>query len=729
MLLAFFFMACFDVLPENIDSVDDVPTVLKQSFCPEGAELKVESTQQYCQDTVSTKKNGPSLESNAEGRIFRYFNMGEESIIPWFINTQEQQNLDKVNTYLQQELNITQMRDGHNRFPENRDLLARLIASGERPAGHLSLFPNQSVKKCTTAPKDMLCIESGEWVQRIFNSKGSSYRAFWLERFYIDRERVTQEEVEACQAECKCPRGAWNDWVVAQAYCEQQGKYLPSENHLWMFYSQHGQSLTSGEERFEWSADRFISSGTPYSVQWNTIRNCEGACQDYVAVSTFQRRSAKPSQPYFRCMVTDIADLDPYKKPYLLKTLPAFPPVTQKWRASWSYRNPKTMQEKIKIGNITRYLSPEMANRILWEYKQNYPDRVSVYQIGKTNRGLPLIAVKVSSGTPSQPSILIEGGHHGNELLSILYAFSALDTVLAHPEMSDAFDFWFVPIVNPDGVETKLFRDSTRMYGRKNARNTHGTCELEITEGVDLNRNYPFKWNSSDNRGSKGNSESAYYRGPKAASELETQAIMRLAHEEHFVASLSFHTKGTSILVPYTASRTKAPEPKVAWKVAENIAQVAGTQHNNATFSVRNRRYYAEGTVQDWLMHEFGTLSLHIEGVYHNPNEPAKIKGALAPVSRMVKRLVKDLETLPTLYGHVKDERGQPISAHITVRGQSLKEGEKWFSRARDGYFHRTLLDDGSYEVHFRADGFETLRTNCTVSLDKKVNVVNHIKY
>ena len=46
-------------------------------------------------------------------------------------------------------------------------------------------------------------------------------------------------------------------------------------------------------------------------------------------------------------------------------------------------------------------------------------------------------------------------------------------------------------------------------------------------------------------------------------------------------------------------------------------------------------------------MHEFGTLALLIEGIYHNPVEPADIKGALAPVPKMLKSLIEDIETLP----------------------------------------------------------------------------------
>ena len=212
----------------------------------------------------------------------------------------------------------------------------------------------------------------------------------------------------------------------------------------------------------------------------------------------------------------------------------------------------------------------------------------------------------------------------------------------------------------------------------------------------------------------------SYYRGSTAASEPEVQAMMALAKQQHFVASISFHTPGSSILVPYTASRTKNPQPYVAWDIAERISEGVGALHNDTTYRVRNRRFYAEGTFQDWLFHQFGTLSFLVEGTEHNPETIPKIRSSVRATKKILPLLMQELEKRPVLRGVVQNEKGEPIEASVEVRGYDVREGEVWKSRVQDGFFFRVLLDDGTYEIIVRADGYETLHDNCNVGEDQK---------
>jgi len=112
--------------------------------------------------------------------------------------------------------------------------------------------------------------------------------------------------------------------------------------------------------------------------------------------------------------------------------------------------------------------------------------------IGHSVEGRQITATRV--GEADAPvKVLVVGDVHGNEP-----AGEAIVARLRSVRV-DGVAFWLVRTGNPDG----------RARGtRQNAR------------GVDLNRNFPYRWA----RGARG----TYYPGPRAGSEPETKAIMRL---------------------------------------------------------------------------------------------------------------------------------------------------------------------------------------------------------
>lgn len=85
----------------------------------------------------------------------------------------------------------------------------------------------------------------------------------------------------------------------------------------------------------------------------------------------------------------------------------------------------------------------------------------------------------------------------------------------------DNFRFHLVLQANPDGRK----KAEAGLSWRKNVNNLNGTCSTNAY-GVDLNRNFPFRWNSAAG-GSNGNPCAGNYRGPSRASEPETAALLR----------------------------------------------------------------------------------------------------------------------------------------------------------------------------------------------------------
>jgi protein MpaA len=114
------------------------------------------------------------------------------------------------------------------------------------------------------------------------------------------------------------------------------------------------------------------------------------------------------------------------------------------------------------------------------------------YVLGYSVEHRPIVAWQVAAGR-SRRSMLVVGSIAGDEPGGI-----AITETLASQAAVAGLRLWLIPDVNPDGA----------------ARGTR-----ENGDGVDLNRNFPFRWRPLGAPGSR------YYSGPRPSSEPESRAV------------------------------------------------------------------------------------------------------------------------------------------------------------------------------------------------------------
>jgi protein MpaA len=125
-------------------------------------------------------------------------------------------------------------------------------------------------------------------------------------------------------------------------------------------------------------------------------------------------------------------------------------------------------------------------------------------------QGRPIVAYEV--GDPAGIPVLVVGCIHGTEPAGIAVA----NYLLRHPPAG--LDLWIVPVLNPDG----------------RARGTRGNAH-----GVDLNRNFPYRWRRS--AGTLSRQGGVYESGPRALSEPEARIAHSLVLRVHPAVSVWFH--------------------------------------------------------------------------------------------------------------------------------------------------------------------------------------------
>lgn len=182
--------------------------------------------------------------------------------------------------------------------------------------------------------------------------------------------------------------------------------------------------------------------------------------------------------------------------------------------------------------------------------------------VGRSVQGRPITAWHLGEQRRGVPTVVLLSAMHGNEAAPRQILQALIDGDPVHD-----VDLWVVPTYNPDGVAA-----GTR-------RNAHG---------VDLNRNFPYRWADLD-----GNYES----GAKPASEPETRAMMRFLRQVRPDRILSFHQ-------PLNGVDTDTKDRRFARRVAAALDLPVKTFDCGGV---------CHGTLTGWYNHRFRGSALTIE--------------------------------------------------------------------------------------------------------------------
>lgn len=264
-------------------------------------------------------------------------------------------------------------------------------------------------------------------------------------------------------------------------------------------------------------------------------------------------------------------------------------------------------QEDAKYHNYQE-LTDELNNLI-----QQSPSITALKSIGKSHQNRDIWALRISENldqSSQKPAVIFLGGHHAREHLSVEMPLRLAQHLLSeyrngNPQIVNLIrtrEIHIIPAVNPDGLEYDI-ENGTYKYWRKNMR------PMSRNMGVDLNRNYGFKWGTG---GSSDNPNSDVYKGPQPFSEPETQAIKNYVNSNSNISILlSFHTFSQLILYPWGHkydSITDANDLAVHKTMAETMAKF-----NGYTPQQSSDLYIASGDTTDWSYGERRIISFTFE--------------------------------------------------------------------------------------------------------------------
>lgn len=330
----------------------------------------------------------------------------------------------------------------------------------------------------------------------------------------------------------------------------------------------------------------------------------------------------------------------------------------------------------------------------------NYPsickvvDLTETYGVPATFEGRHISAVKISDNVAKdedEPAYLMVCEHHAREIVTPVIGLYAIEQFTAQygtdPEITalvDEYEIWIAPAWNPDGYEYVFNVDN---LWRKNRR------VFPAGVGVDLNRNYPFGWDSPC--GGSTDVTSNNYRGPEPGSEAEIQTMIAFANDRHFAKVADYHSYGRQVRYGYGC-----------------------LGYPFDSFLVSEARYLAD-TVPDYTTRRScctaGDIHFHIATKAshafvwetHTQFQPAYVS-AQAEAALVFAGMISFLQRPIPLSGHVTDAyTSQPVAATIKYVNINFENGETNGSNERFGRYH-AFLPDGAYTLEFSAMGYLT---------------------
>ncbi|KAH9504246.1 Multifunctional pyrimidine synthesis protein CAD [Bulinus truncatus] len=301
----------------------------------------------------------------------------------------------------------------------------------------------------------------------------------------------------------------------------------------------------------------------------------------------------------------------------------------------------------------SNYHTYNRINQSLSDLRTAYPNVVQLSNLNYVtheNRIVTLVKLTGSSSANKKPSVIIEAGIHAREWVSpaaVLWVieklakdYTAGDATAR--QMLDRFDWYIVPVTNPDGYE---YTHTTNRMWRKNKRYVSSRCT-----GIDVNRNFDIVWGTT---GISRTCTSDIYCGEGPFSEPESANLRDLFNEllDSVKVYLSVHSYSQYLLVPwcYTeyVSRPQNSQEldRVTLKMVQALTAKHGVQYYHGT-AWQLLNYAASGSSIDWALTR--KPNIYTAAYELRPGASSSI-GFLLPASQIVPTAEEFFESLAVM--------------------------------------------------------------------------------
>ncbi|MCC3647684.1 LysM peptidoglycan-binding domain-containing protein [Cytobacillus oceanisediminis] len=280
--------------------------------------------------------------------------------------------------------------------------------------------------------------------------------------------------------------------------------------------------------------------------------------------------------------------------------------------------NPNSLIPGTAIKLPRRVISPIVSGRRNYDYKALTADIsmladiypfIKVNTIGQSVLGKPIQEIRLGKGNKK---VQINASFHANEWITTPILMALLNTYLlsitnvrpirgvSTMPLYNSVDLSVVPMVNPDGVDLVLNGPPAEVREEVisiNRGSTDFTGWKANIRGVDLNNQFPAKWDLEKQRSEQSSPAPRDYLGEAPLTEPEAIAMAELARDNQFDRMLAFHTQGAEFYWGF-----EGMEPPESEVIAQEFERVSGYR---AVQYIDSFAGYKDWFIQDFRMPGF----------------------------------------------------------------------------------------------------------------------------
>ena len=253
--------------------------------------------------------------------------------------------------------------------------------------------------------------------------------------------------------------------------------------------------------------------------------------------------------------------------------------------------------------NFGYFLTYYEMQDTLQKLATSFPTVCARTTLGLTPQGRQMWCLKISDNpgtTEGEPVVFINAASHAREPLGTSTCVAFATKILSeygHDSVSTWLvnnrEIYIVPVMNPDGYAYNSDSGGSQSNWRKNRR---GPVPPNV--GIDLNRNYGYKW-GYDNQGSSNYAGDETYRGPSRFSETETQLVRDFLAQFQPHNCMDFHTFGQYNMYPWGYANVQPPDEAVLNEAVDTF-QANNHYPMGQTGQVYSTIYPCNGLSVDW---------------------------------------------------------------------------------------------------------------------------------